>query len=64
MPGQDVLLEDLRRVAVELKRGRVQLQDVFCPDVGRARRRAADDLLEVGRKLGALRLRAWPDDCQ
>ena len=58
MLGQDVLLEDLRRVAVELEHCRVELQDIHRPDVGGAWSRGADELLEVGRKLAGARRRA------
>ena len=56
--GKNVLLEDLPGIAVELEHRRVELQDVFGPDFGRACRFSSDDLLEVGRQLRSVGRRA------
>jgi len=61
---QDVLLEDLRCVAVELEHGGVELQHVLRSDLGGARRLGANDRLEVGRHLGRARWPAIFDSCK
>jgi len=52
MLGQDVLLEDLRCVAIELKHGGIKLQNILGADLGRARCLRAHDWPEIGRQLG------------
>jgi hypothetical protein len=64
MLRQEVPLKDLGRIVVQLEHRGVELQDVLRADLGRTRCLRADDRLEVGRHLGALRLRAEPDDCK
>jgi len=54
MLGQDVLLEDLRCVAIELKHGGIKLQNILGADLGRARCLRAHDWPEIGRQLRRL----------
>jgi hypothetical protein len=49
--SENILPEDLPGVGVELEHRRIELQDIFGPDFGRARRFGSDDLFEVGRQI-------------
>ena len=55
---EDILLEHPPRIAVKLEHRRVELQDIFGPDLGRASGFGSDDLVEVGRQIRSVRRRA------
>ena len=63
MLRQEIALEDLARGVIQLEHRGIELQDVLRPDFGWTCRLRADDGLEIGWHLGALRLPAAPNDC-